>query len=129
MESDKTFEDFSRVVDNDSLWLPKRKSFDVWLNALTRALLTSGAVSDPLLQLLEPVCRVCAHFSHRVLPFIVHNILTTATLEHKNLLSHKFNRFFTAATDTSDDVTRRKCVRAMLDVVQYLRHQPRVSSA
>ena len=133
--SSETYEDFRRCVDVDTVWSPASKSFDEWLTSLTSVLLTSGGVCDPLLRLMAPVCRISSAFAQRVLPFVVHNILATASQQHKQLLSIKFNRFFSnfggdvTNKTCSDDVTRRKCVRALLDVVQYLRLQPRPNTS
>lgn len=51
-----SFEEFSRAINKDDLWWDTAISHDVWVIQLTSALLISGAVSNPLLFYLKPLC-------------------------------------------------------------------------
>uniref|UniRef100_K1QG16 Serine-protein kinase ATM n=1 Tax=Magallana gigas TaxID=29159 RepID=K1QG16_MAGGI len=51
-----SYEEFAGAINKDGLWWDSTESHSAWLSQLTSALLTSGAVTNPLLYCLKPVC-------------------------------------------------------------------------
>ncbi|WAR09126.1 ATM-like protein [Mya arenaria] len=139
------WEVFQSTVDMDDLWNPADCCHDNWIISLTTTLINSGAVRDEILQLLGPVCKIKREFCELVLPFIIHDVLVSGGDDHHEVLSRQMSRFFsdhcgqsegrvsrcqsmTAATTSSDwkwASMNVDSVRVMLEVVQYLRQQPR----
>ena len=63
------------------LWKPSHDHAS-WLKELLCALITSGGVSDEVLSLVKPVCRVKPSFCEKVFPLVVHDILSANAGDH-----------------------------------------------
>ncbi|KAL4233543.1 hypothetical protein ACF0H5_008223 [Mactra antiquata] len=138
---------FVSSVDDVTLWNPQHNKHHDWIVTLTTTLINCGAVRDELLQLLGPVCCIKAEFCELVLPYIIHDILINGRDDHREIISRHVVNFFSSHCGQSSSGTVSRCssanihtettemicmnidsVRTMLNIVQYLRQQPRPKS-
>ncbi|XP_053392108.1 serine-protein kinase ATM-like, partial [Mercenaria mercenaria] len=141
------WDDFQSTVDQELLWNPQHSNHGNWLITLTTTLISSGVVRDELLQLLEPVCSIKVEFCELVLPYMIHDILVSGTDDHREVVSRQVVSFFSSHCGQSRSGRISRCqsvsyaniytegeqsicmnldsVRTMIDVIQYLRQQPR----
>ena len=63
----RSWDNFLTTVDKESLWNPEHSNHSNWVKTLATTLITSGSVTDEILQLLEPVCslKVSLVFMHQ----------------------------------------------------------------
>lgn len=129
-------------IDDPNLWNPPHDDHGKWIKNLICSLICSGCVKDEILQVLEPICNVKAEFCELVLPYLVHDILVSGKGAYNQILTHHINNFFAerctttynrqnsllVSVNTVKICMNKQSVQKMLDVVQYLRHQPRVTS-
>ncbi|KXJ05679.1 Serine-protein kinase ATM, partial [Exaiptasia diaphana] len=139
-------EDFRTLIGKPSLWIPgstnENTSHESWVTCLTRALIESGGVQDDILVLLSPVCKAKAEFADHIFPYLIHNILDTGDDHHRDVLSEQIQGFFhhcigrnTLSSRPSSPLSvvegepshqvSKQSIRSMLNVVNYLRSQPR----
>ncbi|XP_070188647.1 serine-protein kinase ATM-like [Littorina saxatilis] len=135
----QNLQQFHDHVGIGELWEAEHTDHSRWIIDLCVALLQSGAVTDPILALLQPVCQSKVEFSEMLLPYLVHEILIPGHPDHRELLSQRISGFFhthcdltssQSARSSSDDQAKSICVnkdsvRVMLRVVNFLRTQKR----
>ncbi|XP_064646511.1 serine-protein kinase ATM-like isoform X2 [Lineus longissimus] len=131
-------------IDDVNLWLPDHNDHDKWISDLVCAILSSGVITDPILSQLEPICKVKAPFCVEILPYLVHSMLLQDVDALHDILSQQVCAFFirqcglveqesTRVTTPAlgkeiDDATicqNQQAVKCLLNLVQYLRQQPR----
>ena len=133
---ESSFTTFKDKVANDELWCPATvDSYDVWIKNLCGALIDSSAVSSEVLVMIKPMCLLQAKFSVQVLPYLIHNILHNGTDQHRGIISQYVGSFFnehckehkannvSQLENNKKIVEDRESVKALLNVVQYLREQ------
>ncbi|XP_029658408.2 serine-protein kinase ATM isoform X1 [Octopus sinensis] len=130
-------------IDNEELWNPSHSNHSDWIINLTCSLIQSDAVEDEMLQVLGPICQVKTEFCELVLPYLVHDICLNQEGDIEAVLTQHINNFFVQHSSISNspnvDVTskstgntikicmNKQSVQKMLNVVQYLRQQPRTT--
>ncbi|GAB1602778.1 serine-protein kinase ATM-like [Argonauta hians] len=125
-------------IDDEYLWNPSHNKHGEWMRHLTCSLIHSDALNDEMLQALEPICQVKVEFCELVLPYLVHDICLNQQEDLKAITEH-INNFFAQYSSMSNSPSgdakstdkiikicmNKQSVQKMLNVVQYLRQQPR----
>ena len=57
-----TTPNFVRLYNDDELWCPRHNDHDKWIQHLVAKLIDGGSISDEILRLLAPICRVKVRF-------------------------------------------------------------------
>ncbi|KAK7494518.1 hypothetical protein BaRGS_00014171, partial [Batillaria attramentaria] len=123
---------FYEHVNTPSVWEAEHAKHGRWVTDVCVALLQSGAVTDPVLALLQPVCEAKVEFCEMLLPYLIHDVLSSGQPEHREVLTHRVNAFFqthcqltsaVSATTTEEGQHKSVCVnmdsvRTMLKVVK-----------
>ncbi|XP_022082003.1 serine-protein kinase ATM-like isoform X2 [Acanthaster planci] len=131
---------FTQTIGDPSLWQPAGGNHGDWVRSLTVALIQSGGLQDEILQLLEPICKVKVEFAEKILPYLIHDILSTSNDLYRQILSERIQAVFAGHCDSTSssrattpipfaDVSssqlRQRSLQILLDVMHYLRTQER----
>ncbi|XP_059177895.1 serine-protein kinase ATM-like [Physella acuta] len=120
-------------VDEVGLWCGDVNStHEQWIIRLTITLLQTDLVCDEIMNKVGPMCALKSKFCEDCLPYLIHDLLQNGGLESRKIMSAHFTSFFHGFTKHVSSpsgphlaYTRKESVRAMLNVVQYLRKQDR----